>query len=238
MRHWEQNHAKLDLILTQIMQLTSDLQVSSQEPDAEDQSLPLNVDENSTIAENNSRSSIRNQSFQENCTIRGIGEDNRMASFQFQQRTRDICDDSCDCICHLRDRSWWRSPLVLRNVVGFFFLGYTGFSLLKPACSSINCKSFSSSRAFKVTYCVPRWLLSKAVHMAMGMTTFGDPQLFLTLQARTNEFSPNSLYHLAQRNNIRGIESVLNRRMASPNDADQRTGSTALHVGTGMDSSV
>lgn len=159
-----------------------------------------------------------------------------MASFQFQQRTPDICDDSCNCICHLRDRSWWRSPLVLKIVVGFFFLGYTGFSLLKPACSSMNCKSSSSIRPLKVTYCVPRWLLSKAIHIALGMTPFGDPLLFLTLQARTNEFSSNSLYHLAQRNNVKGIESVLDRRMASPNDADQRTGFTALHVCARMNS--
>ena len=220
------------------MQLTSDLQASSQERHAVGQSLTLNVDDNSSIAENDSGSPIRDQLPQGNSIIRGIGEDDETATFRFQQRTPDICDDSCDCICHVRDKSWWRSPLILRNVVGFFFLGYTGLSLLKPQCSSENCKSFASSRAFKVTYCVPRWLLSKAVHMAMGMTPFGDPRLFLTIQTRTDEFAPNSLYHLAQRNNIKGIKRVFDRRMASPNDADQRTGSTALHVGTIMDSSI
>ena len=155
--------------------------------------------------------------------------DATIATLQFQQRTLEICEDSCDCICHLRDRSWWRSPLILKNVVGFLFLGYSGLAFLKPTCSSTGCRSHSS-RVFKATYCVPRWLLAKAVHMATRMTPYGDPLFILTVQTRTDEFAPNSIYHLAQRNNIKGIDDMLEKRMASPNDADRRTGFTSLHV--------
>ena len=227
-QHRKQNDAQLDLILAQLTRLATHPRAQVEELDEGSRPPTPIVVEHDNSAEDNTHSHFQDLVHQA-WNISETPADATVATLQFQPRTLGICEDSCNCICHLRDRSWWRSPLILRNVVGFFFLGYCGLSFLKPACNSIGCRSHSNQR-FKVTYCVPRWLLAKAVHVATRMTPYGDIFLTLTIQARTDEFAFNSIYHLAQRNNIKGIEKVLERRMASPNDADQRTGVTPLHV--------
>ena len=230
MQHRKRSDAQLDAILMRLTQLMSNSQAQASKPDTEGQSSTLAMFRTGATARDITCPRIQDLPLQAWSISPESQRDAKIATLQFQQRTLEICEDSCDCICHLRDRSWWRSPLILRNVVGFLFLGYSGLSFLKPACSSIGCRS-QSSRAFKATYCVPRWLLAKAVHMATRMNPYGDPLFTLTVQARTDEFAPNSIYHLAQRNNVKGIEVMLEKRMASPNDADQRTGVTSLHVG-------
>ena len=227
-QHRERNDAQLNRILAQLTRLITHPQAQAEELEEGGQpSTPIVVEHNAT-AEVNTHSKVQELTHQA-WNISETPADATVATLQFQPRTQEFCEDTCNCICHLRHRSWWRSPLILRNVVGFFFLGYSGLSFLKPACDSIGCRNYSSQR-FKVTYCVPRWLLAKAIHVATRMTPYGDPFLTLTIQARTDEFAPNSIYHLAQRNNIKGIEEMLKRRMASPNDADHKGGVTPLHV--------
>ena len=227
-QHRKRNDAQLDLILAQLTRLITHPQAQVEELDEGGQPPTPVVAEHNAKAEDNTYSQFQDLAHQA-WDVSETPADAPVATLQFQPRALEVCEDSCNCICHLRDRSWWRSPVILRNVVGLFFLGYSGLSFLKPACNSIGCRSHSSQR-FKVTYCVPQWLLAKAVHVATRMTPYGDILLTLTIQARTDEFAFNSIYHLAQRNNIKGIEKLLERRMASPNDADQRSGVTPLHV--------
>ena len=235
-QHRERNDAQLNRILAQLTRLITHPQAQAEELEEGGQpSTPIVVEHNAT-AEVNTHSKVQELTHQA-WNISETPADATVATLQFQPRTQEFCEDTCNCICHLRDRSWWRSPLILRNVVGFFFLGYSGLSFLKPACDSIGCRNYSSQR-FKVTYCVPRWLLAKAIHVATRMTPYGDPFLTLTIQARTDEFAPNSIYHLAGRNNIKGIEEMLERRIASPNDADHRAGVTPLHVSPSENDSV
>ena len=151
-------------------------------------------------------------------------------TLQFQERTSMPCNDHCDCVCHLRDRSWWRSPLILRNVIGFFFFNYSSLWILKPACKSPRCRSYST-RVFKATFCLPRWFLTRAAHLIARMNPYGDPSVALTIQKRTLESILNSIYHLSQQGNVTGIEDLFKMRMASPNDDDQN-GCTALNVST------
>lgn len=142
------------------------------------------------------------------------------------------CEDDCDCICHMRSRSCWRSPQILRNIVGLFLLNFSGsfgLSILKPACSSKKCKSFSTC-ALKVTYCLPRWFLMKAAHFAAERTRYGEIHIMPFMQRRTAEFSGNSIYHLAQEDDVAGIKKLLGDREVMPNDATYEDGATALHV--------
>ena len=228
MQHRTRNDAQLNLILAHLTQLISQPQTQVEELNEGDQIPTSAMGEKVVTSEDNERSQTQSLAH-ESWNFSEVPADATIATLQFRPRTPDLCEDSCNCICHLRDRSWWRSPLVLKNVVGFFFLGYSGLSFLQPMCNSIGCQSHSN-HFFKVTYCVPKWLLTKAVHVATKMTPHGDCFLMLTIQARTDEFAPNSIYHLAQRNNIKGIKEMIGRRMASPNDADQNTGFTSLHV--------
>ena len=149
-------------------------------------------------------------------------------AIQFQKRGTTYCNEECDCICHLRSRHWWRSPAVIKNIVGFLFLHYTSLSILEPACTTPSCRNYST-RILKITFCLPKWFLLKAAHFAAKISPHGDPTAGLTIQRRTPEFATDSIYHLSERNNIAGLQHILRSRMASPNDADDLNGCTSLH---------
>jgi hypothetical protein len=152
-----------------------------------------------------------------------------VAAVHFQEDFFCPCPGNCDCNCHLRSRIWRRSPPVLQGVIGFLALHYSGLALLKPACSSEKCNSYSS-KVFKATYCLPRWLLMKAAHVWMQSGPFNAPTVALTLQRRTQEFAENSIYHLAERGDLSGVEQLIRSRLACPTDAADSNGYTALHV--------
>ena len=152
-----------------------------------------------------------------------------IATIQFQENFFRQCDDDCDCICHLRSRTWRRSSLLLQSAIGFLSLHYNGLALLRPLCSSTRCNNFSS-KTFKVTFCFPRWLLMKAAHVLMQSTPFGSPSVALTLQRRTQEFAENSIYRLAESGNLEGVMKAITSRIVNPTDAADSNGYTALHV--------
>lgn len=152
-----------------------------------------------------------------------------IVAIQFQENLFRRCTDDCNCICHLRSRTWRRSSLLLQSAIGFLTLHYNGLMLLRPVCSSIHCKNFSS-KTFKVTFCFPRWLLMKAAHVLMQSGPFGSPAVSLTLQRRTQEFAENSIYRLAESGNLEGVISAIMSRIADPTDAADSNGYTALHV--------
>lgn len=158
----------------------------------------------------------------------GDSRDDTVAIY-LQKNGIESCDERCDCLCHLRIRYWWKSPMVFRNIVGFFFLHYSSLWMLEPACTSQGCSKYSS-RAFKITLCLPRRFLLKAAHFTAKMSPHGDPTFGLRIQRRTPEFATDSISHLSQRNNLAGIKDLLNSRIASPNDADDLNGFTPLHA--------
>lgn len=220
----QQSDAKLDLILTKLTNLSPYPQVLTPE-----RYLVVQPQTLAEVEPDLSHSRTQDLSFQARSNSSAIQENTAIAVLQCQQSTTEICEGTCNRVCHLRNRLWWRSPLILKNVVGFFFLGYSGLEFLRPACSSRSCR-FYSGQVFRVTYCVPRWLLAKAVHIATGKSPYGDPFFTLRVQSRTDYLARNSLYYLAHRNDTKGIQQALERRVACPNDADRYTGSTSLHV--------
>jgi hypothetical protein len=152
-----------------------------------------------------------------------------IAAVHLQEDMFCPCPGDCNCTCHLRSRTWRRSPPILQSVIGILSLHYSGLALLKPACNSENCNSYSS-KVFKATYCLPRWLLMKAAHVWMQSGPFGAPVVGLTLQRRTQEFAENSIYHLTERGDLSGVEQLIRSRLACPTDAADSNGYTALHV--------
>lgn len=127
--HRKRNDAQLNLILAQLTRLNSHPDAQAEELVEGSQSSTPIVVEHSVTAEDNKCSRIRDLAPQA-WNISESPADETVATLQFQPHTLELCEDSCNCICHLRDRSWWRSPLILRNVVGFFFLGYSSLSFL------------------------------------------------------------------------------------------------------------
>ena len=147
-----------------------------------------------------------------------------------QYTSFEACVASCACLCHLRSRSWWRSPELLHQIIGLFFLHYTGFPNLRPTCDLRECKT-RARNCSKFTYCLPRWFVAKAFHAMLHVDTFGDPSCLILVQRRTSEFQEQtSLYHLAQHGYVSAIKETLSLHRATPNDAADLTGATALHV--------
>jgi len=58
----------------------------------------------------------------------------------------------------------------------------------------------------------------------------------LTLQRRTQEFAENSIYRLAERGDVSGIESLIRSGRACSTDAADSNGYTALHVSIALGS--
>lgn len=148
---------------------------------------------------------------------------------EFQKRQESLCKEGCYCLCHLRSRRWWRSPMILRNIVGFLSLHYSSLRVLEPACTNQQCNKYSR-RGFRITLCLPRWFLSRAANAAAHLSPHGDPTAGLIIQRTTPEFATDSIYHLSQRNDVGGIEHLLKWRLASPIDRDDLNGCTPLHV--------
>ena len=220
------NEAKLDLVLGQIG-LISPRQLSDA---GRDGSVTANESGGSQNASKNlRRAESCIQPLMNGQTFSDAQQRDEIVTFEFQERTSARCDDGCRCFCHLRYRPWWKSPMILRNLIGFFFLSYSSVWIFSPACTSRSCNSHST-RAFKATFCLPRWFLVRAAHIAANMSSYGDPSVGLTLQKRTPEFAVDSIYHLAGGGNIVGIEQLLKEGRASPIDADDLSGRTALHV--------
>jgi hypothetical protein len=103
--------------------------------------------------------------------------------------------------------TWRRSPLAFRYAIGLFSLHYNGVRLQQPACNSVHCRNFSF-KTFKIIYCLPRWLLVAAAQVIMQSGLFGLTNMDLTLQRRTQKFTENSIYRLAEN----GTSKVLRKQ--------------------------
>jgi hypothetical protein len=129
------------------------------------------------------------------------------AFIQFQEKLVHPCNDGCKCVCHSRSTTWRRSPLAFRYAIGLFSLHYNGVRLQQPACNSVNCRNFSF-KTFTIIYCLPRWLLVAAAQVIMQSGLFGLTNMDLTLQRRTQKFTENSIYRLAEN----GTSKVLRKQ--------------------------
>jgi hypothetical protein len=152
-------------------------------------------------------------------------------SLTFQQRQSNRCADGSLCLCHTLGRPIQRlqTSRFLGNLIGYLFMTYSGLSFLQPGCSSSSCRNYSIF-SFHLTYRFPKWACAAAVRVTAGVTTFGDPIAALFIQRRVPETEGNGLMELVCKGDDNGIKVLLQKRAASPSDADSSYGHTALHV--------
>lgn len=152
-------------------------------------------------------------------------------SLTFQHRQLDDCTNDCFCLCHTLRRSVqrFRTSQFLESLLGYLFASYSGLSFLRPGCSTPTCRK-NSSVSFRLTYRFPRWAFAAAIHVAAGLTTFGDPSATILVQRRVRDTEENGLMELVRKGDCGGIKTLLLKRVASPSDADSDHGHTALHV--------
>lgn len=98
--------------------------------------------------------------------------------------------------------------------------------MLTPACDEIACKR-SMHSSINVSYRFPPWLSSSALHSMLYTSRATGPQMSLT---STRIISRNSdIFCFAMQGDILGIKELFSKGLASPFDATNNYGYTALH---------
>jgi hypothetical protein len=69
-----------------------------------------------------------------------------------------------------------------------------------------------------------------AAQVIMQGGPFGLTSMDLTLQRRTQEFTENSVYRLAENGDFEGVEKAMMSHKGLPADAADSNGYTALHI--------
>ena len=117
---FDRNEARLELVLGQIA-LISRRQLSNARRNG---SLTGNKCDESEFACRNSNAKDGIQPLGYGHSVSNPLQRDDVVTFQFQERTSASCEDDCHCACHLRYRSWLKSPVLLKSLMGFFFLNY------------------------------------------------------------------------------------------------------------------
>ena len=136
------------------------------------------------------------------------------------------CSSECSCPCHIR--STWKTPRLLQQITGYLLLGYSGRSVLWRNCISSCLQSNSAST--QMTYFFPRWFVHRAVSFALSSNNLGAPTLNIKVRRAVPEAS--QLFSMSKFDDIEGLQTLFDRRLASPDDVHFYGGWTALHVST------
>ena len=86
------------------------------------------------------------------------------------------CQSTCTCSCHRK--AFHKSPYLLKNVLGFLFIGYAGLHVSSNPCDTSNCQT-NTMMSFQSCYVFPSWLLNWAVYLTATFTKTLGPELAL-----------------------------------------------------------
>ena len=136
------------------------------------------------------------------------------------------CSHSCQCNCH-RPR-YVMSPRFLKNIIGALFLGYAGFPFsYSQKCTDDKCLAQSDFRAY-INYFFPFWLFSKAMTLTFMLGTTNGPCMALTVRRIVSNSA--EIFRLSSADDAIGLQQLLSKRLASPNDLTMSSGNNALLV--------
>jgi hypothetical protein len=131
------------------------------------------------------------------------------------------CPIWCGCICHARQNI---------NLFSILFISYIATPFRPRKCSERSCKSGVTGFGARMTYYFPRFLLSKALAIHIGMNQYNEPAFSLAIR---NVVPPNaSIFAAAHDGDVEGLKLLLGSREFHPNDISELDGTTALHVST------
>ena len=137
---------------------------------------------------------------------------------------------TCSCSCHKVSKV--QTPGFVQSVIGNLAVDLGGISVLTPACDEIACKRGAHS-SVKISYRFPAWFSNAALHSMVYSSRVTGPQMSLT---STRIIPRNSdIFCLAMQGDIPGIQNLFTQGLASPFDATNNRGYTALHYATDYD---
>ena len=152
---------------------------------------------------------------------------NRIVSVRAFCYQRSPCSSHCKCACH--EVHTFQTPSFFNQVIGSLFVGYSGYPRrmgTSPRCTEAGCLSRSISRIY-IHYCFPFWLLAKAVMFGLKTQSLGAISLSLTI--RPIILNSSELFRLAGSSDVKGIQQLFSKGLASPNDCSE-DGYSALYV--------
>lgn len=135
--------------------------------------------------------------------------------------SRNACNLDCSCSCHRRNRL--KTPDVLSTVFGSIIVGYKTSPWSLQACDKKSCQS----RATKITYAFPQWLLRRAISVSMAYSRPQGPEFCLRMmRVRPGDADIFTAVFRGTRNHV---QRLLDDNDASVLDVDPAH-NTALHV--------
>ncbi|KAK0701447.1 ankyrin repeat-containing domain protein [Apiosordaria backusii] len=132
------------------------------------------------------------------------------------------CPTSCICVCHRYLRL--RSPERLQRICGVFFLELASLYMMGRSCTKKSCRKQSTSIA-RLTYFFPQWLLLRMVSATLWVPDLQACNLSLKVPRVVPEES--EIFCRARLGDIQGIQSLLDRGLASIYDVGISTGASA-----------
>ena len=103
----------------------------------------------------------------------------QLESAPIAQLIQDSCNTGCHCPCHSYNRI--RSPKLLRNILGSFFLSYRIYPSLKQACG-VRCRARAGGIA--CSYAFPPLLLERIISISYSCALAKGPELILRVMRR------------------------------------------------------
>ena len=134
-----------------------------------------------------------------------------------------VCSRCCTCACHRRRRI--RSPRFVDNFWGTLFLGYSAMPIMAPTCSESTCKR-STAPSISLTYYFPKWLLNRALSVALMNTLEPTACLRFPRVIDINE----EIFSYTETDREEDIKLLFEQGLASPNDIDDTYGYSVLQV--------
>ncbi|KAK1749751.1 hypothetical protein QBC47DRAFT_395262 [Echria macrotheca] len=141
------------------------------------------------------------------------------------------CLQACICACHASRKSTrtFSSPAFFRDLLGSLFAAYTGLPGWNGAapCDTAMCHQHSS-KTWEIAYEFPSWFANWTMHAVLHTASAGGPTLNLVFRQRV-EYRLDGIFRAVDSNNIRSIQTILQRNPDSVNSRMYHNGFTPFH---------
>ena len=122
-----------------------------------------------------------------------------------------------------------RSPQSLSRFLGTLFVGYSGSPETCERCAAESYgRRSQSGSTILITYFFPRWLIARALMIALRLSSAYGPELVVRVPRVVSNYS--RIFVCAKNGDADGVKDILQKGHGSPMDIDVVTGMTALDV--------
>ena len=139
------------------------------------------------------------------------------------------CGGYCSCICH--SKYHYKSPNMLKRMIGSLFIGYTCLPMLARKCNLDSCMNRQSC-SIRVSYTFPTWLVMKALELIAVSSSMTGPSFGLSLRNRIDLGAGANIISSAINGDITMMVKLLEKHKAALTDIDSMVGQSPFYVGT------